>query len=504
MSQEYEVSITDELDFEKELTKNSRVLVLNPINTYWSYQMTGEAALRASRKAETTRWVNVASQVNRNFEINIMDNLPSWRYKNPSKRMGKILSQESILVDSRFTSKKQKYSVPDFASLNELRNFQFSGLNFGAIVFSAITSVKHSTSFNLQEIRYLTEHFFSLGFETHARIEAEIRQFKPTHILTTNDRLMGSALAMALASKYSVSGKVLYWGSDGNKIQDYNDTLYDSSQWQDQVASNWNEGPPNQRELEVLLSEIDDLARDPNLDSLSYTHTHIRGKSIPRNRKTCIFYAQSEHEHSGHFIPKVSGRFANQYEAFEILQKVAILAGYDLYLKYHPLKNLKKFKSSVGTNNLDWKSVELLDEVKEIQPDSDLDTYQLIMDADVNVVWSSIVGLESIARNCPTIVVGNPQWLNPSWGIQAWTHDDLCRIFSLPIRSIGRDSLAPWFWHAKNFGSNVKYFKLRGHFVSYGSYLIIKERFFIRFFFEVIRSLNHRINLLSFWKTSKN
>ena len=128
----------------------------------------------------------------------------------------------------------------------------------------------------------------------------------------------------------------------------------------------------------------------------------------------------------------------------------------------------------------------------------------MIKDADVNVVWSSIVGLESIARDCPTIVIGNPQWLNPSWGIQAWTHDDLSRIFSSPIPIVGRDSLAPWFWHAKNFGSNVKYFRLGGNYASYSSYSIIEERFFLKFFLTVIRSINHRINLLSFWKPSKS
>ena len=489
------MQITDELDFEKELTKNSRVLVINPINTYWSYQITGEATLRASRKAGTTKWMNVAAQVGRRFEINTTDNLPSWRYTNTSKRMEQIFTVEQIISDSKYTLPKKTHKIPDFASIEDLRKYQYNDLNFGAIVFSAIASVKHSTSFDLHEVLPLIKHFFSLGFEIYERIEAEILQFNPTHILTTNDRLVGSAIAISLAKKYSRIGTILYWGSDANKIQDYANTLYDSKQWQSHITLNWENNPPTLLDLEALQMEINRLADGPNENSRKYTHEHILGKTIQKKRITCIFYAQSEHEHSGHFIPKTIGRFANQYEAFKALQEATYLAGFDLYLKYHPIKRGSKLKSKQNSYSLDWKSISLMAHVQEIGSDSDLDTYQLIDDADFNIVWSSTVGLESIARERPTIILGDPYWLNLSWGIHAWSSSQLNQLLNSQISHPSKEILMPYLWHAKNFGSDMKYFRLSGDDVSYRENLILKERFGLRLMFRVIRSVQFRSKL---------
>jgi hypothetical protein len=472
--------LRNELNFERDLSNSSRVLVVSPLNTYWSYQLTSEAALRAHKKTEHVKWVNVATRQKKLFEINRTDHLAWWRYQNPSLRIKTVLSTHGVDADPRFTKIKGDFSVPAFNSIQELRNYKLGDLNLGAIVFSAITSAKHTTSFTLDEISEYINHFFMVGFETHKRLEDEILRFKPEVVLTINDRLIGSSIAVSLARKYGIKSGIIYWGSDPNSVQDYEHSLYDSSEWQRQIALNWAEFPPSEAELELLQAKIDVFSHTLSQDSQEFTSSRVQGASIIKKRRTCVFYAQSEHEHSPNFIPDTVGRFPNQYAAFQVLQELADLYEYDLVLKYHPIKDKYKKNTLPTANSLDWKTISLNENVLEIQPDSNVDTYKLIHDADLNIVWSSTVGMESIARGCPTLILGNTHWLNKDWGIHAWTKEDLAKFFVSPPKIIGRNSLIPWFWFIESFGSPVKFSFLLNGVLTVDGVRIVQERTLLR------------------------
>ena len=472
--------LRNELNFELELSTKSRVLVVSPLNTYWSYQLTSEAALRARKKTECVKWVNVATWQKKSFEINRTDHLSRWRYGNPSLRVKSVLNTHGIDADPRFTEITSDFSVPTFDSIEELRNYKLGDLNLGAIVFSAITSAKQTTSFTINEISEYINHFFMAGFEINRRLEDEILKFKPDVVLSINDRLLGSSIAVSLARKHGIRSRIIYWGSDPNSVQDYEHSLYDSSEWQRQVSLNWAEFPPSEAELGRLQANLNTFSHTLSQDSQEYTSSHVQGKSIIKKRRTCVFYAQSEHEHSPNFIPDTAGRFPNQYAAFQVLQELADLYEYDLVLKYHPIKDKHKQKTLSTANTLDWKTIPLNANVLEIQPDSNVDTYKLIHDADLNIVWSSTVGLESIARGCPTLILGNTHWLNKDWGIHAWTEEDLAKFFVAPPNIIGRNSLIPWFWFLESFGSPVKFAFLLNRFLSVDGVRIIHERTLLR------------------------
>lgn len=473
--------LQNELNFERELSANSRVLVVSPLNTYWSYQLTSEAALRAHGKTEYVKWVNVATWQKKLFEINRTDHLSRWRYENPSLRVKAALKRHGVDVDTRFTKITGDFLVPTFDSIEELRNYKLGDLNLGAMVFSAITSAKHTTSFTVDEISEYIDHYFMAGFEINRRLEDEILKFKPDVVLSINDRLLGSSIAVALARKHGIKSRIIYWGSDANSVQDYEYSLYDSGEWQRQISLNWEEFPPNDAEIDRLEANLTTFARSLSQDAQEYTSSHVQGTSIIKKRRTCVFYAQSEHEHSAnYFLLDTAGRFPNQYAAFQVLQELADLYEYDLVLKYHPIKDRHKRKTLSTANTLDWKTISLNANVIEIQPDSNVDTYKLIHDADLNIVWSSTVGLESIARGCPTIIIGNTQWLNKDWGIHAWNKEDLEKFFVTPPNSIPRNSLLPWFWFLESFGSPVKFSFLLNGVLTVNGVRIIRERTLLR------------------------
>jgi hypothetical protein len=228
----------------------------------------------------------------------------------------------------------------------------------------------------------------------------------------------------------------------------------------------------NQREDLLKISESD-IYWDEIIDtSIIYGEFEVFDITVPKNHN---------------FIANDIGRFRTQYEAFSALQIVTKKYGWDLVLKYHPLKNNSDKNQKISKPGLDWTEILKLDHVTEIPFNSDIDTYSLIKDSALNVVWSSTVGLESISRGCPTLVLGNPHWLNKDWSIHAWTEDDLTNFFSRPIGLIPSESLYPWYWYLHEYGSPVEYFKLEGSSFTYRGKKIVVERYGSGFFLRLFR-----------------
>lgn len=478
-----------DLNFEKLISTDTRVLVVNPLNTYWSYFLTSEAAARASLKSDKVYWVNLACRQGRKYEINASDNLPRWRYRDTASALKQVFDSLHVQSDSTYTKLLESVRVPEFGSVQELREYKSDGINIGAMIFSGIASAKKSTAFSLEEANPYIDHYFRYASSSLERLRELIAEIDPHLILTTNDRLIASSAAISLAEESNICSRVIYWGSDPNKIQEYSKSLYDSSEWQLQVSNFWRESPPTQAELEVVANEVNALQRGPNEDSRSYLGLQKRGKTLPMSSRTAVFYAQSEHEHSPNFINKDKERFQNQYEAFQNLQEITKLHGWDLILKYHPMRSGANKMQSVSKPSLDWDQIVKMDHVVEISADSDVDTYRLIEQASLNIVWSSTVGLESISRECPTLVLGNPHWLDRTWGIHAWSRSDLDVIFSGEIRPISSSSLIPWYWFQSKYGSEARFFRLSDSVLSFQGNPLINERMISKGAISLVRFL---------------
>ena len=184
--------------------------------------------------------------------------------------------------------------------------------------------------------------------------------------------------------------------------------------------------------------------------------TQVKGTSIDITSDFCVFYAQSEHEHSGHLITNPSERFVSQYEAFDALQTVCDELRLTLFLKFHPLPK-GDLNTCAKKNRLDWESVKFNGIVQIIDEDSSIDTYELILKAKYNVIWSSTVGLECIARGIAPVVLGFPAWLNRDWKLHAWTEESLRKSLSNDSTNFDAQSLIPYFYYLNNFGSTCRF-----------------------------------------------
>ena len=469
------------MDFERELRKSSKILVVNPLISYWTFQLTCEAALRSRNFSDNVKWLNISPNTPRRYFINTGDYISPLRFQNSLKRIATVLYSQNVLCECSPLEQFRKFKKPVFRDIPTLRSYIYDGIPVGAIVYSAVASTKRSTAIRIDSDRAMINYFFQATMSMAQRVRQEFLAYKPDLVITTNDRLPGAAVAIALARNFNIPVKVVYWGSDPSKIQDYDQSLYDSNQWQHNISINWVKNPPNAIEYELLQNEIHTYGQEPSLDSKTFIGNQTEGLSIAKQRYTVIFYAQSEHEHSSTFLESIHGRFKNQYEAFNALEQVCEELNCDLVLKLHPNRFDSTSNQTLTLEMNDWIVNKLKKQTRVIPKNSIYDTYQLLKDADVNVVWNSAVGLESIARGKKTLVLGNAHWLNLDWGIHAWNSSEIFKKLSVGLKTLDPEVLAPWFWYIKNFGFGTQYAQIHSGLRILGRKIICERLFYLCF-----------------------
>lgn len=462
-------------EFLNEITPDSKVLVINPLNTYWTYQLTTEAAFSANEISRQVYWMNLAAKDNKNQLINSNDHISLIKYKNPLKRISKVMNSVGINTYNKFIKPDYKNNLPKFKTIKELKEYTENELPVGALIFSAIASARKSTAIQLEEEYHDLNYFYNCLISMYSKLENEVCRQKPNLLVTCNDRLLASSLAILIGSKYSIPVRIVYWGSDPGKCIDYKFSLFDSSEWQKRVNMKWQDNPPSQEELLSLAKFAANLIDNPTSDSKTFTANQLKGSGLGHLGKFIVFYAQSEHEHSPVYALRISDRFENQYIAFQALQEICKLKDYKLVLKLHP----SRFDTNESNYNQreqhEWAEIVDYEITTVIGKDSNLDTYQIIKESALNAVWNSTVGVESIIRNCPTLVLGNAHWLNTSWNIHAWNRAQLESFLSSEVVTLSSQHLLPWFYYVTNFGEDVKYSKINNGLEIIG-FRVLKER----------------------------
>lgn len=494
-----EKEISDLLDFEKKIDNSSRILIVNPLHTHWSYQLTTEIALRSRKITRNVRWIQAGAQVSKKYEINKSDLIPSFLTKGVIDKIKINFEKYDIEYDVNLIDLNSRHLTEFyFENIEKMRSLEISELPIGKMIYSAISSVLHSTDFDISDARKFTNMFMEWTLQAKIKIEENIQQFKPTSIYTINDRLIASSLAQQISDIKKIDKRIFYWGSTPNKIVEYKNSLYDSNEWRKQIQDKWLTRPPDRKEIELLKSEIDKLSDTISEDSLKFQPKKKVIMNLNSYNRTCVFYATSEHEHSPQLVHRTNGRFSTQYQAFESLQNVCKRNGYKLILKHHPVqqKIISFRRSKPGLR--DWKKISINNDVLQIPPESNIDTYDLINSADFTVTWGSTVGLESVLRGRPTIFLSDVHYLDLGWGIHSWNELDLENKIINGVPIVSTTELMPWYWFIKDYGTSTKYSKFINNQYFIDGMNLNKVSKFQKFFRSFYWIYNKIINLINY------
>jgi hypothetical protein len=473
-----------------------KVLVVNPLNTWWSYQLSLELIYKYKNLGNEVFWFNGANNNIKLYEINRSDQRSYLLFKNPVKSIFKILSKDKIKGKFSFVRVTNDYSKKSFNSINDLKSYEVGGAPVGKIIFSTIAYRRKDTGFDVKKFKPEIEYHQNYIYSLEKELLKTLLDFNPNYVVTIQDRLIGSSLSISIAKNLNIKTKVYYWGSHINKIDSFNESLYNYDEWRDKIDNKVTNNFPNTAELKRIMTKIELLGETPSKDSKSFTKRQMKGKSLTiGSKKIIVFYASSEHEHSPIFISN-NHKFKSQYDAFEALQNICLKNEYQLVLKHHPTRYTRNFlKNSRNYRINDWNTVKIFSNTIELFPDSDIDTYRLMADAYINVTWNSTVGLECLAREINLVVVGDAAWLDKKNINYAWDFTTLERRICDGPAKLNKNVLVPWFWYTENFGEEFIYVKTNMYNPSVGGIEIFVPRLGLGLLYQIFRKLKVKLNI---------
>lgn len=141
--------------------------------------------------------------------------------------------------------------------------------------------------------------------------------------------------------------------------------------------------------------------------NLSWTRK-MHWKEIPDlgDSLVCTFFPTSEREFSGVRDAPKHGEFSNQFDALESLI-VNLGSKWNVFIRRHPMAQDSLIDPEVEL----WKRFEKFKNVTLINPDSEIDSYELGMRSDLVAHFGSFIGPELIfAGHKSVITLGHTQW----------------------------------------------------------------------------------------------
>lgn len=436
-----------------------KVLVVNPSRSYWSIKFCSEAALRASRVGAQVFWTDAPlmfrRRLSRYIEINDKDQWRWWLYSCPLKSVHKTLAAEDISVTELRKTAVGRYKLPQ--SLDGLDSWNWRGYPLGFAIHAAISGRQFRHEIDLKQPGTLRElrNLAKLAVRFCSSLNRLLEELRPDLIVTTNDRVLPSAIALMVSRRLGIDSRVVYWGSQVDSMSTYATSLYSESDhrrhlermWAEIRASNQNHSRAIQHAMDWQPLSIDIPG------SLDYSRNmELRTLPAQTSRRRCVFFATSPWEFSG-LRRQENGKFRSQQEALTALLKLLPDEEWEIVLRHHPPHPVLGDVSEPGC----WVSVPGIERVVQIMGNSSVDSMELATTADLCVVWVSSIGVRIAAIDKPLLVMGPTYWSEKGFGEIVTDEETLTSIPIPPIGEASLERLAAVLSYMSSHGTRLKH-----------------------------------------------
>lgn len=455
-------------------------LVFNSFNNWWSYRLSFEAFFREIESGQDSIWINVAHKNKYKFEGYTSDYLFPLLYRNQNNSLLKFKKNNNLNIEVSFLEIKDKFKKIYFKNHEELKTYTIEGLPLGMLVYVQMCGRTESINFAMnRKNNKLINYFLNLGYETYRKVQEKIREYSPEKILVVNDRHLPSAAAIFAAKSMNVKHVVFYWGSSENKFSFFENSLFDTKSWHDSILKNSQILQNNSHHSDKIKTQFIEEHSIISQDSKTFRKYVEEGKRLDlKASKLAVMYTGTEWEDSAVNLKIYkSTEYQDQYDAFYQVAKYLSKLNWQVVLKLHPKR--KKLFNNQEKSNL-WEKFSNIPNITVLEKKTNIDTYELIKQADLNIVWTSHVGLECIARTAPIMIVGDPYWCFSYVNNLVRTNEKLKIFINEQNYIFPVDEVLPYFSYMKSFGEDFIYVNNKNYVPSYNGTNIIERRLFTR------------------------
>jgi hypothetical protein len=347
--------------------------------------------------------------------------------------------------------------APD--TIDELQRIQLDSCLIGKTVFNELTSHLRETEPDLRKHREYVARAIEAGATVYLSFKNNFKQYRPDRFYTFNGRFVVANAALQAAKDEGIPFAVhdRAWVQNRYTLV-LDESLHSVDYWSKQANKCWDESSePEEVKLQVSASWYEERIAGQNQALESFTsHQNVAlPASWDQGRVNLVIFNTSEFETVG----MESYRLPFYHEQNAGIERIARDLLDDpqikIYLRVHPNLTGRDNTQNRGIRDLLTNRIANLE---VIPPDSPINTYSLIRNADAVISFGSTAGVEAVYMGKPSILIGPGFYKGLDVCHVPSSHDDLIALIKTRAYRIDEQEKARRKFNALKYG----YFGKRG------------------------------------------
>ncbi|GIW21651.1 MAG: hypothetical protein KatS3mg068_0658 [Candidatus Sericytochromatia bacterium] len=304
----------------------------------------------------------------------------------------KINLPEDKIIYIELSKYKKDIEIPKFNNLDEFRNFEIDGIDFGQAAYSSLVNLIRDPFPNINEYYQLIERMLIDEIAIYKYAIDLLKNNKFEIVYLFNGRYSTQRPFLRACQKLGVK---TFTHERGGLLEHYflvEDTfIHDIEYLKKDYYKIWNNSSNYEEKFKIAKEYYSKRFKGWGGAFYSFTDKQKLGKlpeNFDKNKINIVIFNSSEDEYVG-FKEYENNLYKKEIEIFEKIFKFTKNKNIYYYLRVHP--NLK------GLNNSQIKSINELkyDNLTVIPPESDISTYGLMKACDKVIVTLSTTGIEA-------------------------------------------------------------------------------------------------------------
>ncbi len=276
---------------------------------------------------------------------------------------------------------------------------------------------------------------------------------KYCQIVVGNGRLLNPAAVLSGLSP-ETNRLITERGARPGMLDTYKVSPHSMSERLSQVENHWKLSDMHTRA--AIAEKYLETRRimDP-ISGIKWTKNQRSGQipSINPAKKVCVYYTTTELEFAVFIDEHKLGEFVNQREAVQALIDCLDPKEWVIYIRRHPYsKNTRR-----DPERKLWRQFERYQNVRIIDPTSNVDSYALGNAADLVAHFNSSIGPELIfQQNSPVITMGDNYWESVDSDFMIKSTERLKEFLDKPRMARPKEDAYPWAFYLAEFGESFR------------------------------------------------
>ena len=414
-----------------------------------------------------------------NGELASCDPNPEHKYsicaKCKSRKASGInwLGKDRVTVKSFYQiSREQQQIIREFESINilsleQLKAIYVDGSDIGMAVFGSIICNLREPYPDIKKYIELIRKNLTAAAIVHFSIKNQIENDRPNEIIVFNGRMALIRPVLRLAQSLGITIYVHERSGNLNQYTLSKDIYpHDLNFMKQEIELTYrNSSLTEPQKIDIAATWFEERANNHPQAWLSFTkdqNKELKPKSLVSNNINIAIFNSSEDE-----MMSISGWenpfYKDQSDGiYKIIDEFKNIDKVKFFLRVHP--NLAKVNNS--QTQFIQKVLSNFSNLEVIPPDSPVSTYTLIDTSDIVITFGSTVGIETVYRRKPSILMGRAIYEDLGGLILPNSHTELVKILhsylllrKLPIVNDPEIAFTKFGFFQKSYGIPFDYVK---------------------------------------------